>query len=196
MDERQWVRDYFERFLSSLAGAEAAEQIVALKGLFEEARQRGGKVIFVGNGGSASIASHCAVDFTKNAGLRCVNFNEADLITCLANDHGYEQWVEKALEMYADECDVAVLISSSGKSPNMVRAGRYASARGLVVVTLTGFAPDNPLRKLGTLNFWVDSREYNVVEMTHHIWLLAVCDLMIERSACAPNRDASHAVPH
>ena len=53
-----------------------------------------------GNGGSAAIASHFSVDLTKNAGVRCTNYNESDLLTCFANDFGYEKWVEKAIEFY------------------------------------------------------------------------------------------------
>src|SRR3989337_4203622 len=73
------------------------------------------KIILVGNGGSAAMASHVAVDFTKAAKVRAVNFNEADLITCLANDYGYDKWVVEALNAYADPGDLAILISSSGK---------------------------------------------------------------------------------
>ena len=58
-----------------------------------------------------------AVDLTKASGIRAVNFNEADLITCFANDYGYEHWVEKALDFYADPKDVVILISSSGSHP-------------------------------------------------------------------------------
>ena len=162
-----------------LGDGELAKQMVRLKDLFEETQLRGSKVIIAGNGGSAAIASHCSVDLTKSAGIRCVNFNEADLITCLANDYGYEKWLAKALELYADDGDLVVLISSSGSSPNMIAAGRYANERELGLVTFTGFDVGNPLRALGLLNFWVDSRAYNLVEMTHHMWLLIVCDLII-----------------
>jgi D-sedoheptulose 7-phosphate isomerase len=61
----------------------------------------------------------------------------------------------------------------------MVLAADYARAQGYTVVTFTGFVADNPLKMRGNLNFWVDSRAYNIVEMTHQIWLLAVCDLLI-----------------
>lgn len=144
--------------------------------IFEEAQGRGSKILLVGNGGSAAVASHVAVDLTKTAGVRAVAFSDNSLLTCLANDCGYEHWVEKALEFYAEPGDVAVLISSSGKSLNIVNGAIAAKARGLRVVTLTGFDADNPLRNLGELNLWVDSRSYNVVEMTHHIWLVAVVD--------------------
>ncbi len=108
--------------------------------------------------------------------MRAVTFNEADLITCFANDYGYEHWVAKAIEFYGDGGDVAVLISSSGKSPNVVNAAAHARDRGLDVITLSGFEPDNPLRALGDLNLWVNSRTYNIVETTHQSWLLAAID--------------------
>ncbi len=112
-------------------------------------------MIIAGNDRSAAIASHCSVDFTENAGVRCVNFNEADLITCFANDYGYERWLERALEFYTDDGCLVILISSSGESANMVCAAEYACSRGLKVVTFTGFAEDNPLNALGQLNFWI-----------------------------------------
>ena len=74
----------------------------------------GNKLIVAGNGGSAAMASHVSVDFTKAAGIRAINFNEADLLTCFANDYGYGQVFEKAVEFYGDEGDLLILISSSG----------------------------------------------------------------------------------
>jgi D-sedoheptulose 7-phosphate isomerase len=137
------------------------------------------KIILIGNGGSAAIASHVAVDFTKAAQVRAINFNEADLITCFANDYGYDKWVVEALSAYADPGDLAILISSSGKSPNMINGAMKAKQMGLKVVTLSGFDQGNPLRKLGDIELWADSSAYNVVEMTHHIWLLAIVDYVI-----------------
>lgn len=137
------------------------------------------KLIVVGNGGSAAMASHVAVDFVKAGGIRAINFNEADLITCLANDYGHENWMAKAIEFYADPEDLVILISSSGKSPNVVNAAKQTKAMGLPLVTLSGFHPDNPLRQLGDINLWVDSTAYNIVEMTHHIWLLSILDYLI-----------------
>jgi D-sedoheptulose 7-phosphate isomerase len=182
VDDKRFLSEYFERYREALFATDVHSQLVALKELFRSTMAAGGKVIMQGNGGSAAIAGHCAVDLTKNGRIRCVTFNSADLITCLANDYGHERWIEKALELYADDCDLVVLISSSGRSMNMLRAADYTLARGLPLVTFTGFAPDNALRQRGRLNFWVDSQAYNVVEMTHHIWLLAVCDLIIGRA--------------
>jgi D-sedoheptulose 7-phosphate isomerase len=69
-----------------------------------------GKLMFAGNGASASVSSHCAVDFTKQARVRAMSFNEANLITCYGNDYGYERWIERAVAHYADPGDLLVLI--------------------------------------------------------------------------------------
>ena len=151
----------------------------ALKKILLKVKNNGKKVIVAGNGGSAAMASHVAVDFTKQGKIRTVNFNDSDLITCFANDYGYENWVEKAVGFYGDKDDLLILISSSGNSKNMVNAAKTAKSLGIYVVTFTGFKSNNPLKEEGELNFWLDSKAYNVVENTHQIWLLMICDLII-----------------
>ena len=79
-----------------------------------------------GNGGSAAIASHFSVDLTKNAKIRCTNYNESDLLTCFSNDYGYEKWVEKSIDFFSDPGDVVILISSSGRSKNMLNGAKSA----------------------------------------------------------------------
>lgn len=157
--------------------------LIAVKETVVRASRRGRKTVVVGNGGSAAIASHVAVDLTKNARILAMNFNEADLITCFANDYGYEHWMEKAIEFYGEPGDVLIAISSSGQSKNILNACLAARRRGFAaVVTLSGFASDNPLRRLGDHNFFVESRAYNLVELTHQFWLLALVDLIIGRT--------------
>ena len=112
------------------------------------------KIIFAGNGGSAAMASHAAVDFTKQGGIRAINFNEPDLITCFSNDYGFENWVAKAIDFYTDEGDVVILISSSGNSLNMVNAAGAAKKRNNQVVTFTGFSKNNPLKNEGDLKVY------------------------------------------
>ena len=175
--------DFFPAYFKDINNAvEAVDYSVLLKSaqMIQACKNSGGKVIIVGNGGSAAIASHVSVDFTKAANLRSVNFNEADLITCFSNDYGYENWVARALEAYADPNDVVILISSSGKSPNVVNGAGQSKAMNIPLITLSGFMSDNPLRQTGDINLWVDSSSYNVVEMTHHIWLLAIVDFIID----------------
>ena len=136
------------------------------------------KVIIAGNGGSASIAAHTAVDLTKISKIRSITFNEPNLITCFANDYGYENWVLKALNFYADENDLVILISSSGKSKNIINAARYAKKNKIKVITFSGFAKSNPLKKIGHINFWVNSDKYNYIENLHQTILLMIVDLM------------------
>ena len=69
---------------------------------------QGRKVMFVGNGGSAAIASHQATDFLKNGGMRTLAFNDLTMLTCLSNDLGYEHVFEKQVQMLADPGDVIV----------------------------------------------------------------------------------------
>lgn len=167
--------DYLKKMADAITSADD-QMLEKAVSILRTKAALGGKVIVVGNGASAAIASHVAVDLTKTAGIRAVNFNEPDLITCFANDYGYEHWVEKALDFYADAADVVILISSSGKSPNIINAALKAKAQGIHVITFSGFSQDNPLRQLGDINFWVDSLQYNVVETVHQAWLLAIVD--------------------
>ena len=129
------------------------------------------------------MASHVSVDLTKNAKIRAINFNEADLITCLSNDRGYENWIVEALKMYADPGDVIVLVSSSGRSPNIANAATWASQpkNDVTLVTVTGMSSNNPTKAINKdgINLWVDSKAYNLIEMTHHFWLLAIVDKII-----------------
>ena len=179
MDDLTFIKDYLNRYKNSLLETDVSQQIIKMKGMMLEVKKKGKKVMIAGNGGSAAMASHVAVDFTKQGDIRTVNFNEADLITCFANDYGYEHWVEKAVEFYGDEGDTVILVSSSGSSKNMVNAAQIAKILGIAVITFTGFKKDNPLKQEGDLNFWLDSHAYNIVENTHQIWLLMVCDLII-----------------
>ena len=79
---------YFETIGQKLKSIDFSKLEQAVM-MIQETHQSGKKIIVVGNGGSAAMASHVAVDFTKAAGIRAINFNEADLITCFANDYGY-----------------------------------------------------------------------------------------------------------
>ena len=179
MSSQRYFPNYFETIAETINGIDP-EALERAATMVRQVYDSGKKVILAGNGGSAAMASHVAVDLTKTAGIRAINFNEADLLTCFANDYGYEHWVARALEFYADPGDLAILISSSGASQNMLNGAEQASAMGLAVISLSGFSPDNPLRRLGDLNLWAASDSYNIVEMTHHVWLLAIVDYLTE----------------
>jgi len=138
------------------------------------------KIIIVGNGGSAAIASHFSVDMTKNGLIRCVNFNESNLLTCFSNDYGYENWVKEALKFYADNGDLIILISSSGNSLNMINAAKFIKLKKNALVTFTGFFGKNKLSKYGSINFIVNSKSFNFIENTHQYWLLSLVDIISE----------------
>ena len=139
----------------------------------------GNKLMIVGNGGSASIASHMTVDFSKNAGIPTIAFNDAIMMSALGNDLGADQIFAKPIAMYGKPDDVVLAISSSGNSDNIVEAVWSARNVGCHVITMSGFRPDNRLRKLGDLNLYVPSHEYGFVELTHLAFCHAIVDLLM-----------------
>lgn len=142
--------------------------LAEFKKVLKAAHKRGGRAIFIGNGGSAAIASHMAVDYTKNGGIRAVAFNDAPTLTCLANDFGYDRVFAKQIEYHARAEDVVVIVSTSGRSPNIVAAADEARERGLRgVFTFSGMNPNNALRTRGDLNFYVPCDDYGLVELSH-----------------------------
>ena len=142
-----------------------------------EAHDGGNKIMFIGNGGSAGIASHLAIDFSKNGGLRSLAFNDPSALTCLGNDLGYENVFAKQIDLHARPGDLLIAISSSGRSPNILAAVARRASADCHVVTLSGFTEDNDLRRTGDVNFFVKSREYGFVEVAHLSLCHAVLDL-------------------
>ena len=179
MNDINWLKNYFELYNDAIHNEKIFHDLLQLKSLMENTNNKNGKVVLFGNGGSAAIASHVSVDLVKNASIKSTTYNEYDLITCLANDYGFEKWMEKAVEYYCSENDLVILISSSGNSKNVINAANKCKEMNIGLVTFTGFDNDNNLKKLGDLNFWLDSKSYNIVEMTHHIWILCVVDMII-----------------
>ena len=181
MSDHQFIKHYLQDFIELLKPNDPLiEELIKVRNLLLEVSSENKNVLIFGNGGSASIASHFSVDLTKNAKIRCLNFNEAGLITCFANDYGFEYWAEKAIGFYGNEGDLLIVISSSGQSKNMINAVKAARNGNFhSVVTLSGFSEDNPLQKMGDINLWVNNKSYNFVENIHQIWLLAIVDLII-----------------
>ena len=180
-NSKEFIRKYLNDFSELVKpDSKTIEKIVQISEQCKSTHANGKKILIFGNGGSAAIASHFSVDLTKNAKIRCVNFNESDLITCFANDFGFDRWVEKAIDFYSDEGDMLIVISSSGSSDNMLNGVKVAKNNQInKVVTLSGFSEKNPLHQLGDINLWVDSKAYNFVENMHQVWLLSIVDLII-----------------
>ena len=125
------------------------------------------KVMVVGNGGSAAIASHMQTDLCNAIGARGLVFNEPPLLTALSNDHGYPGAFERLVNLWADPGDLLVSISSSGCSPNILCASQAAIENQAHLVTFSGFHHDNPLRRLGEVNIYIGIASYGYVEATH-----------------------------
>lgn len=175
----KFLDPYFEEYKKLAFNKDLYKSLEVFKEIALDVKSHNSKLIFAGNGASAAISAHGAVDFTKQAKVRGITFNEADLITCYANDYGYENWMAEAIKSYADSNDVVVLTSVSGESMNAINAAKIAKDLGLKIVTFTGRHETNSLKSIGDLNFWVDSHAYNIVECIHMIWITTVIDAIV-----------------
>jgi len=180
MDYKSFFSHYTDSISELLKNVDT-NLIKASVNLIVNTKKNKNKIYIVGNGGSSSIASHVSVDFTKIAKINCSTFNNANLITCFANDYKYENWVVEAIKAYSLEKDLFILISSSGTSKNIVNAAQYCKQKKINLITLSGFKKNNPLSQSGNINFHVESEEYNYIEMTHHIILLSIVDIFTKK---------------
>src|SRR5262249_32301813 len=154
---------------------EAVNQFVTIA---RRTHAAGNKLIFLGNGGSAAISSHMATDYSKNGDIRSLALNDSSMLTCLGNDLGYDWVFAKQIELHARSGDLVIAISSSGCSANILNAVAAARDAHCTAVTLSGFSPDNPLRRLGDLNFYIASDRYAFVEIGHLVLCHAVLDFI------------------
>jgi D-sedoheptulose 7-phosphate isomerase len=187
--DAKFLDEYFDDFkkIINFNSDKIKKKLINLKKIFITTKKNRKKILIFGNGGSAAIASHFSVDLTKNAKIRCANYNEPDLITCFSNDFGYEHWVEMAIKYYGNKGDVLIVISSSGKSKNMINASIAARKKKFSkIITLTGHSVNNPVKKLGDINLWVNSKAYNYIENIHQFWLLSLVDLVIGKKNYLP----------
>lgn len=169
----------FEELTDALARIEGldAPALVRRCAALQAARCR---VFFIGNGASAAISDHMAADWMKAGGFSAFSLNSAPALTAIANDIGYEQVFARQLSAHACARDLLVAISSSGRSANILAGVTAARALGMYILTLSGFSPDNPLRKLGHENIYVPSSRYSVVEVAHHAILHGILDRVLE----------------
>lgn len=137
-------------------------------------------IFLIGNGGSNAIASHMAVDYMKFLKKRCFVPNASDLMTMVVNDYGSADMYSQFIDYYVDQSkkQLAILISSSGNSINILNAARRCDFYNISMVLLTGFNKTNTVNSYSTSNvifkYWVDSKSYGVVEMAHHSFLHAI----------------------
>ena len=170
LGENFQVSDCQDQSLSISEGMNRAADLI------HQQSQQQRKVIFIGNGGSAAVASHQAIDYWRNGNIPAIAFNDSASLTCISNDFGYEQVFSKPISMFAQSGDILFAISSSGESANILAGVRQAIEMDCQVITLSAFQPNNPLRKLGHLNFYVPTMAYGFAEIMH----LCICHCIID----------------
>ena len=147
--------------------------------LFLETRKNGKHLFFIGNGGSAAIASHMTADYMKNGRMKTISLYDSSVITCFGNDYGYEHIFSRSLKHLGENGDLLVAISSSGNSPNIVNAIQTAKENGMKVVTLSGFEETNRIRRMGDYNIYVPVSHYGMVESIHNLILQQIVDALM-----------------
>lgn len=163
-------------FINSTANIDAESGVLSICQKLLEARSSNKNIYIIGNGGSAGVAAHAVTDFFNVAKLKATTLHESSLLTCMANDFGYENAVARMLGQLLNPADIVIAISSSGNSMNMRNAATIAREKGAFVLTLSGFKADNPLRLLGDINIWLPSGDYGFVEIGHQFILHNIAD--------------------
>ena len=179
-DGSEALKTYMEDVKSRIINEELLDNMIFMRELVLEVRKNKKKIIFAGNGASTLIASHGALDYVNQLGVKTLSIESAGFITAAGNDFGYEGIFERFVNLYAEKGDLIVVISSSGNSVNVINAANRGRTIGCKVVTFSGFKENNPLRKCGDVNFYTDADEYNKVESIHNLWLVSVCDFILK----------------
>jgi len=180
LDEVRNFSTTYGRYAGVLDRIECDQEFFMVATWLSNARLDNLRLFFIGNGGSAAIASHMAADWQKAGKTPALCFNDAAQVTALANDVGYESVFVEPLRMHARRADILIAISSSGESDSIIEAAEFAKSNQITLVTLSGFSPSNRLRKLGNANFYVPSHQYGVVEASHLVILHSLLDAVVE----------------
>lgn len=142
-------------------------------------KSTGRNLFFIGNGASASISAHFATDFTKNGLIPSFSNTEGAMLTCFSNDYSYEEAYMEMLKRLMKNGDGLIAISSSGTSKNIINAAEFVrqNLKDSPIITFTGFNENNPLRKMGNYNLYINSCEYSFAESCHAYYLHLLTDL-------------------
>lgn len=164
----------------------AANQVdhADLSELLRQLRASPSTNLVIGNGGSSAAAGHVAEDYSKILGIPTTTLHCPQLMTCYANDYGWDNWMAEAIKAQGFGAgSVLICISVSGESKNIVNAATTAMSLDMRLACFTGGRPDNSLSRLPGLQFRVDHPNYNVVEIVHALWLLYLCDYEVHEQS-------------
>ena len=177
----KFFKKYFEDTAQCIQKLDK-DKINSICQLMKNTSKNKGTIYLAGNGGSASTASHISTDLTKNAKVKAMTFNDVNLITCFSNDYGYENWLKAAVKYYVKSNDLVILLSVSGESKNLINAANLCKKRKIKLITITGANKKNSLSKKGIINYWVNSKAYNIVETVQMLILVSIVDKIIGKS--------------
>jgi D-sedoheptulose 7-phosphate isomerase len=166
------IEQYNSQFSKWFADPAIQNGIIQSLGILKDTK----RIFFLGNGGSNSISSHMMEDYGKIGGFQTYAFSDAALITCYANDYGYENAMAEWIKLHLQSGDLLIATSSSGESKNIVNAAKVALEKGGKLITLTGFGEGNALSKMGSVNFYLNVRNYGMVECFHQVILHVILD--------------------
>lgn len=169
------IDEYYTRLKASIDKIDRDEIDKAMNAL-KKARDNKKFVYIMGNGGSASTASHFAGDFNKGLSLNredrfrfvCLNDNAATVLS-LANDVDYESVFVEQLKNFLSDGDVVMAISGSGNSENVVRAVEYAKQKGNTVIGLSGY-DGGKLKELSDIRLHIPVDDMQIVEDLHMVF--------------------------
>ena len=137
-------------------------------------------VYAIGNGASASMASHFSADLAKNGKLHTQVFSDLSLITAISNDLTYDEVFAEPLRRRGSKGDLLVAISSSGNSQNIINAIKTAKEIGITIVTLSAMDERNQIRQMGDVNIYIPADTYGDAESCHaailHYWIDTLVD--------------------
>lgn len=140
-----------------------------------------GLMFFCGNGASATMAEHMSHDWFQNGSINTYSVSETSHLTAISNDYSYEDVFAFRVKRICADKDILVTISSSGDSPNVVKAIKTAQEKGTFVITVSGKKPTNKSRNMGDLNFYVPLETYGMVESAHAILLHGALDFYLDK---------------
>ena len=148
-----------------------------------ELQEKSGVLYFIGNGASASIASHFGLDYFKAGEIRTSTFNDLSALTAFSNDISFDEVFSFPISRTLKEIDMLVAVSSSGNSPNIVKGIEAAREQGSFILTLSGMNGDNKIRKMGDINMYFPEMDYGPTECAHTIMLHHMLDKFVAKNS-------------
>ena len=156
--------------------------------LLAETIINGGCIYVAGNGGSAAVANHLVCDYLKGIQLETKLYprvqslsSNIELITAIANDHGYSQIFLKQIEGRIESRDLIILISSSGTSENIKNICKYLNSKKLNYVSIFGFDSSKHLNSQASIQIHINSQDYGVIEDISQIIMHLIKKLAIQK---------------